>query len=126
MSIFRIWDKKYSEMLPRPNDVDTLAISQSGDGYLIFGRFNRRAESFSGDAIIMMSSGLTDRNGVEVFEGDILTSDLVGARSEVVVIKNGAFYLTEPSERTLFDELASHNGFRVIGNIYENPDLLKN
>jgi len=69
---------------------------------------------------IMQYTGLKDKNGKEIYEGDILTwQDMVDPQvfKEVRYICNGR----------------SHNGFnvckgdnfKVIGNIYENPGLLK-
>lgn len=67
---------------------------------------------------------MQDHNGVDVYEGDILTSYLRGQEPEVVVFEHGCFYLTKPDTWTLHDYLTSHNGFRVIGNILENPELM--
>jgi len=70
-------------------------------------------------------TGLADKNGKEIYEGDILKdkySDLY-----IVFFKNGSFVYKSITEKLdLFYNLSnSNNQWEVIGNIYENSDLLK-
>lgn len=78
---------------------------------------------------LMQSTGLKDKNGKEIFEGDIV--DYKGR--EAVVKRHGSYasfiyrFVDGLKERVsewdpLF--LACYN-FEVIGNIYENPELLE-
>lgn len=78
---------------------------------------------------LMQSTGLKDKNGKEIFEGDIV--DYKGR--EAVVKWHGSYasfiyrFVDGLKERVsewdpLF--LACYN-FEVIGNIYENPELLE-
>ena len=74
--------------------------------------------------------GITDWNGIEIFEGDILRTedgDLMVEYCEDCAL----FRLTEP--RTGYHHLFSEYNFcfmespvpeRVVGNIYDNPELL--
>jgi hypothetical protein len=65
---------------------------------------------------LLQYTGLTDKNGVEIFEGDILADD-----AGVVEFAYGGFCVR--GERSY---IASYAGvFEVIGNIYQNPELLK-
>ena len=62
---------------------------------------------------LMQFTGLKDKNGKEIYEGDIVRQDYDNALCEVKFI-SGCF---SPFK---------HDGqFVVIGNIYENPELLK-
>lgn len=84
---------------------------------------------------LMQFVGLHDRNGKEVFEGDILRTRDGGFTSEGVQFKKGGYYVwwryTNPGPTQRMD--AFSGGYirqeqmemhEVIGNIYENPELL--
>lgn len=82
---------------------------------------------------VMQSTGLFDKNGVEVFDGDIVnaydtdrnegqiykTVNLTG----VVTYRENAFCLKQGN--VLNDLWVHSEEFEVIGNIYENPELLE-
>lgn len=73
---------------------------------------------------LMQYTGLKDKNGVEIFEGDIVIlcwSDEVGeSHWGKVIIKNPFEYTPEEARYFIYsDEI------EVIGNIYENPELLE-
>lgn len=71
--------------------------------------------------VLMESSGLLDKNGKEIFEGDIV-KDGWGDDIGQVEFSYGCFSLGFG----YIDALSIQAGdSEVIGNIYENPDLLK-
>jgi len=121
---FRAWDKSCNKMRGVNGIQDCFSLRSDG--------------ICNDDYILMQFTGLTDKNGVEIFEGDIVKS----------IFK----YKDEPSKEILaivkYDTLNpcfvleykyQGNGFlcqeydfiqcglrtnEVIGNIYENPELL--
>lgn len=73
----------------------------------------------------MQYTGLNDKNGVEIFEGDILAyGEFVPER--VVIFENGAFRLSDDTnqcDQALVTDTAKR--LLVIGNKYSNPELLE-
>lgn len=73
-------------------------------------------------------TGLTDKNGVKIFEGDIVWFDggweEYGGNTFEVVFTNGCFYLGRNPDTVCFLLKAYIEWAEVIGNIYDNPELL--
>ncbi len=71
----------------------------------------------SGDSVAMQYTGLKDKNGKEIYEGDIAR---FREYNHHINFSDGGFYVGD------FDTLGSINtAVEIIGNIYENPELLK-
>ena len=81
------------------------------------------------DFILMQSIGLLDKNGKEIFEGDIVRFTLtdgfnyVTNEDGVVTYRLGAFYVVNDLTEYLISDINT-NKVEVVGNIYENPGLL--
>ncbi|MCW1053163.1 YopX family protein [Streptococcus anginosus] len=79
-------------------------------------------EKFSlDDVILMQSTGLKDKNGVEIFEGDILKDDLESGK----IVYDPDRTMWRVYGKDFDDALSDWWMGRVIGNIYENPELLE-
>ena len=81
---------------------------------------------------LMQSTGIFDKDGVEIFEGDILElkdGDEVLGNAKTVWNKWQAVLVVEAigvEDATSFSKLIDDiSSYRVIGNIYENPELIK-
>jgi len=77
---------------------------------------------------IMQYTGLKDKKGVEIYEGDIVEYDTDfgdGKLKEEISFKDGGFFTGTQaiSELVISNDTMEH--FEVIGNIYDNPELLK-
>lgn len=123
---FRAWLKEEKEMI----DVDEIHWYRGkfefiGDG-ITFQRLANEVE-------LMQSTGLKDKNGKEVFEGDIITN---GIETEDIknhqtlgfytVLDDREYFLSNGISVEDFEEYADEFSqiAKIIGNIYENPELL--
>jgi len=70
---------------------------------------------------IMQFTGLLDKNGKEIYEGDLLIGFL-GKLWEVSWSKHSLSWVVMDDEHE--EKLSKDELFNVVGNIYENPDLL--
>ena len=88
-------------------------------------------------------TGLKDKNGKEIYEGDVLKQVKKSSREGYerssydknnfeVVFKYGSFWLQRPYDDSVYirdfpniDEFVGFECFEIVGNIYENPELLE-
>ena len=135
---FRIWDKKYEKMYYEDDNVIYFEIGLDGVVSAIHNHLCREPEDF----ILMQYTGLRDKNGREIYEGDILKiyrEDIYDNSTEIekigkVVFRDGAFFLEPALEEGWFYILSSeleywdNEGYEyeVVGNVFEKPELLKN
>jgi hypothetical protein len=107
---FRAWHKHFKQM---SNTIMTL-----GDTYFGFpNRSELRYWLHATNMAVMQFTGVKDKDGKEIYEGDIVR---YGKADLQIIFEDGAFkigggliYYRRPEE------------MKVIGNIYENPELLK-
>jgi uncharacterized phage protein (TIGR01671 family) len=86
-------------------------------------------DKLSSEAILMQFTGLHDKNGKEIWEGDIVkfeTLDAINNQTLVGAIKyseHGTRFGVEIEHRGLLQFYPNYT--EVIGNIYENPELIE-
>ena len=128
---FRAWMKSLKWMCDVTNisfDSKLVDICQQGDTE----RCTEMSVEFD-EIKLMQSTGLLDKNGKEIFEGDIVTDgDVI---SDIKYHQTLGFYMIgkygfsvpfgQGVDVEYFEEFAVHvsKTFEVIGNIYENPEL---
>lgn len=83
------------------------------------------------EVALMQSTGLKDKNGVEIFEGDIVVNQygnvgyvayLQQEAGFVVVLKKSDYRLGHRNTGESYDVTTNHE---LIGNIHSNPELLE-
>lgn len=104
---------------------------ESNQAYLesIYGNYIWR--DFTEKVALMQYTGLKDKNGKEIYEGDIVKTP--GNRKAKGVFGNGAFWFVGFPfyEKSFFDrqsktwKIQNAIKWEIIGNIYENPELIK-
>ena len=119
---FRAWTEEgkvmYCDVYPFKDD--TLLLSYDEIAF---------DEVPASDFILMHSTGLKDKNDNEIYDGDIVRFELtdgfnyVTNEDGVVTYKLGAFYVVNGLTEYLISDINT-NDLEVIGNIYENPELL--
>lgn len=69
-------------------------------------------------------TGLKDKNGKEIFEGDIVEFTNLDLPNMVIRFDNGSFMFCEDEDST-YEELRMNYAVEVVGNIYEHPELME-
>ena len=112
---FRAWDKNLNEMrfdIKIPSDY----TERHGNLDLL-----NMFQSLSQRYVFMQYTGLKDKNGKQIYEGDILKCELYFGAVEW--IEDWAMFAINNDRLESLILWASVS--EIIGNIYENPELLK-
>ena len=123
---FRAWDKK--DRVIR----DVVGMSFYHDSVSVNIEHGRYLQDDARRFELMQYTGLKDKNGAEIYEGDILSTDL-DRPYLIVEFRNGAFmFQCHDNGKDYYDFMATtgeNSNFtkyhEVIGNIFENPELLE-
>lgn len=111
---FRAWDKDRQEMFP----VYELVFVPGG-GIDIGARGALGMDDWRANCDLMQYTGLKDKNGQEIYERDILKYCTNGRLSAPIEFPKDYTWLKMHTEDAHW-----RSAVEVIGNIYENPELL--
>jgi uncharacterized phage protein (TIGR01671 family) len=127
---FRAWDKKYKTMASfdemESRKHRALSVADASQFMVL---------PMHENVGLMQFTGLKDKNGKEIYEGDIFLTIFQDPR--VIIFQAGAFCAAPPHDTGT--PVAWQNGddepiediewvstsVEIVGNIYENPELLK-
>lgn len=127
---FRAWYKEWKEM----GRVGEIRFDLDGSVSVVLFKGNYLDVSGPREKIVLMqSTGLYDKNGKEIFEGDIvqfedyyMESDLPYINNGIVEWSQGRFNITNRCSVDMEDLLdGEFLDLTTIGNIYDNKELLE-
>jgi len=123
---FRAWDRQLKNM--SFYTLDTMTVGNTN--YLGSGCFFdiEGTKTDPTEKEFMLYTGLKDKSEKEIYEGDIVQYfDTLFSPRELYIIDfvNGMFYLKSNEDEEYNADLCEVAPLEVIGNIYENPELLK-
>lgn len=121
---FRVWHKTWEEM----GKVKRIRFDDEGNITTVLVKGQAFGSNVHLEEIeLMQSTGLFDKHSKEIFEGDIvkMAKDVYSepAYYEVIRHRGGAYRLE--SNQHGCELWLRHTNCEVIGNIYENPELLE-
>ena len=135
---FRAWDKKHKEMYYIGQEFDDeygcspyVEIFKNGEWYFEWCGTDDKFDLNNKTGILMQYTGLKDKNGKEIYEGDVIKG-----KFDVDKIEDWLWMtLTEKEKKTgerLFKieipdvyQNSLPDDIKIIGNIYDNPELIK-
>ncbi len=108
---FRGWDEKNKEM------VDNINL-------LFSNHLNECFEEYEECGLkIMQYTGLKDKNGVEIYEGDIIK--MYDVNCQLLWDVSGCLYYIKGDDLVTELEYCRIKDIEVVGNIYENAEMVK-
>lgn len=105
---FKVWDKARKVML---------------DDVRLSGMLNKKLKCKSVE--FLQYTGLKDKNGVELYCADVCQVDGLGVCEVGICEFYGAVFKRDGWNHAVVESVVEQDGFEIIGNIYENPELLE-
>lgn len=118
-------EPKFNEIMFRLYDKDRHCVKEYSLSKLIYTKFKRNKFEYRG-----MSTGLKDKNGKLIYEGDIIRLPWQAGGPDLIgVVKFNELYACFLLSKTITDRAEQsfwwNESEEVIGNIHETPELLE-
>ena len=129
---FRVWHRGLGRMMLIKNmwfqdgSVEELELNDAV--------MNDYITAYPDEIELMQSTGLKDKKGKEIFEGDIITNgkDVMSIKRHdtlgfYIDFKGKIDFIADGADLEEFEEDAKEiaDSIEILGNIYENPELLE-
>ncbi|MFJ5564808.1 YopX family protein [Lysinibacillus xylanilyticus] len=134
---FRAWDKKRKELFRvhdlnfnRHDGTPTTIMGYTPDSGNCWNVFGGHFMKYANEEryVLMQFTGLKDKNGKEIYEGDVVIREMISGFSinedfiGEVKMNECRWWIDNGQDAIpLWDEV---DELKIIGNIYENPELL--
>ena len=118
---FRVWDKKYKRFLDGGEVIFDLYNNNTCEIVINELGYDNTIDRQS-DFIVMQYTGINDKNGKEIYEGDIIKNNPDGDISVVYFDEEELQFCTK---NNIYCQcpLFTFYDFEIIGNVYENSNL---
>ena len=128
---YRAWDKTRNEMNYKVMVGNCDTDDENWTCPIIWIEEKKEWLHFDDYDSIMQSTGLVDKNGKEIFEGDVVRQVRTQPITEnetitgVVIMLEGAWLIMNDCEQLASDLWSETDENEIIGNVYENTELLE-
>ena len=122
---FRAWD---GEQKCFRNDEFLISTTNGGKIQIVGVSIDMDTVRINEDIILMQFTGLLDKNGKEIYEGDVLKTlrfrNVVTNHVETILFLDGSFCTQTNDDVTVPISYHKEKEIEIIGNVFENPELL--
>lgn len=129
---FRVWDEKYKRFVKGDLFFEQEAQGtfepdcyHDEEGEIHCMKFSQRKLDRYHGYVIQQYTGLQDKNGIDIYEGDLLKWHEGDHELSEVVFQNGSFFVKGVNWGALWYVGDYNDSYEIVGNVFDTPELLK-